>query len=260
MKLWLDEAPFAQGASPEDVPQITPYIVQNDSPTAAMIVLPGGGYGMRAFHEGEPVAQWLNSLGISAFVVDYRVAPYQHPAPLLDAQRAIRYVRYHAHEWKIDPDRIGILGFSAGGHLASTAGTHFDAGARDADDPVERVSCRPDAMVLCYPVISLGEHRHHGSMVNLIGENPSGELRDYLSSELQVTEQTPPTFLWHTADDGAVPVENSFLFAAALRQHGVPFDLHVYESGQHGLGLAEDQPESHTWPKLCELWLRRRGF
>ncbi|MCL6458020.1 MAG: alpha/beta hydrolase [Gorillibacterium sp.] len=260
ISIWLDEAPLAQGVTQEDRPQITPYVVHNEATTAAMIILPGGGYANRAAHEGEPIALWLNELGISAFVVDYRVAPYQYPAPLLDAQRSIRYVRHHAEDWNIDPQRIGILGFSAGGHLASTAGTHFDAGMPNADDPVERVSCRPDAMVLCYPVISFGEHGHDGSMDNLLGANAPADLRKYLSNELQVTDQTPPTFLWHTANDPVVKVENSLLFAAALSHHGVPFDLHIYEDGRHGLGLAQDEPETHTWTKVCEHWLGRRGF
>jgi len=255
--IWQQEAPLAQG---EDQPQITPYLVPSDTITAAMVILPGGGYSMRASHEGEPIALWLNGLGISAFVVDYRVAPYQHPAPLFDAQRSIRYVRHHASEWNIDPHRIGILGFSAGGHLASTVGTHYDSGSPDSPDPIERVSCRPDAMVLCYPVISFGEYRHNGSMSNLIGEDAPTALREYLSNELQVTEQTPPTFLWHTADDAAVPVENSLLFAAALSQNRVPFDLHIFESGRHGLGLALEHPEAHNWTTLCERWLRKRGF
>lgn len=254
--LWGTDVVFEQG----ETPRITPYLLKGDKPLAAVIVLPGGGYGMRADHEGRPVAEWLNDIGLHAFVLDYRVAPNKHPLPLSDAKRAIRLVRSRAAEFGVDPARIGILGFSAGGHLASTAGTHYDAGDQSHADPVERVSSRPDVMVLCYPVISFGEHRHHGSMVNLIGEDAPEELRDLLSSELQVTEDTPPAFLWHTADDGAVPVQNSLMFTQALTSNGVPCELHVYESGHHGLGLAYDHPEAHTWSLCCANWLKRRGF
>jgi len=259
--LWSGRAPYALGDEEEDRPELTPFLLDgSDGPKGCIIVCPGGGYARRAPHEGEPVAEWLNGIGISAFVLKYRVSPYKHPAPLADAQRAIRHVRHHAAEYRIDPNRIGILGFSAGGHLAATAGTHFDAGDPQAADPVERVSCRPDLMVLCYPVISFGEYRHQGSMNNLIGEDAPQHLRELLSNELQVTADTPPAFLWHTSDDPGVPVENSFLFAAALRRHRVPVELHCYESGRHGLGLAKDHPQAHTWTALCELWLRKRGF
>jgi len=258
--LWPNGAPLAVGNTSEDQPALTPYLVKSEQPTAAVIVLPGGGYVGRASHEGEPIALWLNRLGVNAFVLDYRVAPYRHPSPLADAQRAIRYVRCHSDEFRVDPARIGILGFSAGGHLAATAGTHYDAGLPDATDPIDRVSCRPDALILCYPVISFGEYRHNGSMANLIGEHPADELRLHLSNELQVTADTPPTFLWHTADDGSVPVENSLMFASALSRHRVPFDLHIYESGHHGLGLAEEEPESHTWTTVCALWLAKHGY
>lgn len=244
----------------DGIPRITPYLLKADKPLAAIIVLPGGGYVGRAEHEGRPIAEWLNDIGLHAFVLDYRVAPNKHPLPLNDAKRAIRLVRSRAAEFGVDPDRIGILGFSAGGHLASTAGTHYDKGNTESSDPLERVSSRPDLMVLCYPVISFSEHRHHGSLVNLIGEDASQELRDLLSSELQVTEETPPTFLWHTADDGSVPVQNSLMFAQALSSNKVPYELHVYESGRHGLGLATDQPGADTWILSCANWLKRRGF
>lgn len=243
-----------------EIPTLTPYLLQSDKPLAAVIVLPGGGYRYRAEHEGGPIAEWLNDIGVNAFVLDYRVAPNRHPIPLNDAKRAIRTVRSRAAEFGIDPSRIGILGFSAGGHLASTAGTHYDAGDSASPDPIARESSRPDLMVLCYPVISLGEYRHHGSLVNLLGEDAPQELRDLLSNELQVTANTPPTFLWHTADDGAVPVQNSMMFSQSLSAYGVPFELHVYESGRHGLGLAYDHPEAHTWTLNCGNWLKRRGF
>lgn len=261
LELWKEGAPLARGNDLEDQPGLTPYLVDGrEGPAPAVVVLPGGGYGMRAYHEGEPVAKWLNGLGVSAFVLDYRVAPYRHPAPLLDAQRAIRTVRQRAEEWGVDPARIGILGFSAGGHLASTAGTHYDAGNPESEDPVERESCRPDYMILCYPVISFGEFRHHGSRVNLIGEEPEEALIRLLSSELQVTADTPPTFLWHTTDDEAVPVENALLFTSALRRCGVPVELHSYVTGPHGMGLAEEHPEAVTWTDLCARWMRRMGY
>jgi acetyl esterase/lipase len=260
MNLWENNAPGYRSDYSEHPPTMTPYLLEKGEPHGAVIVFPGGGYGGRAQHEGEPVARWLNEIGCSAFVANYRVAPYKHPYPLTDAQRAIRFVRYHAKEWNIDPDKIGILGFSAGGHLASTASTHFDYGNASASDPIDRMSSRPDASILCYPVITFGEHRHHGSMVNLIGENPEEQLRNSLCNELQVTSETPPTFLWHTADDAAVPVENSFLYASSLSRSGVPFELHVFPHGRHGLGLAEGDASVSQWAGLCESWLRGIGF
>nr|WP_245629878.1 alpha/beta hydrolase [Domibacillus robiginosus] len=226
----------------------------------AMLIFPGGGYARRAFHEGEPVAKWLNRLGTHAFVVQYRTAPYRHPVPLLDASRAIRLVRHHAPSWKVDSERVGVLGFSAGGHLASTLATKYDQGMKGAADPVEQQPSRPDLLVLGYPVITFGEHRHDGSMENLLGAGSSGEQRLFLSNERHVTKETPPSFLWHTADDEPVPVENSLLFAAALSRASVPFDLHIFESGRHGLGLATDHKEASKWTSVCENWLRKQGF
>ncbi|HEV7216274.1 MAG TPA: alpha/beta hydrolase [Chloroflexota bacterium] len=254
--LWPD-----QPVSPDDVaPRLTPYLLGGPEPTGAVIVCPGGGYARRAPHEGAPVAAWLNSLGIAAFVLDYRVAPHRHPLPLGDAQRAIRTVRQRAQDWAIRPDRIGILGFSAGGHVAASAGTHYDSGNPQAVDPIERLSCRPDALALCYAVLTFGEFRHEGSMVNLLGPEPPEDLRRLLSNELQVSRDTPPTFLWHTGDDAGVPVENSLLFAGALRRHGVPFALHIFPHGRHGLGLASDDPVVGAWPALCGRWLLAGDF
>ncbi|MCC3373926.1 alpha/beta hydrolase [Cohnella sp. REN36] len=258
--LWEAGAPHAAGGTDEDRPALTPYLLDGEG-RAAVIVAPGGGYGMRAEHEGAPIARWLNGLGISAFVLRYRVAPYRHPSPLLDIQRAIRTVRGRAGEWGIDPKRIGILGFSAGGHLVTTAATHYDAGRADAEDPIERVSCRPDLLIACYPVVTLQDpHTHAGSRSNLLGDEPDAALVELLSNETQVTADTPPTFLWHTSDDGGVPVENSLLFAAALSKHRVPFDLHVYAHGRHGLGLAEADEHVNGWPDTCASWLRTVGF
>src|SRR5664279_861310 len=219
--LWPDGAPAAQGTADIDQPSLAPYLVPAGRGTGtAVIVCPGGGYGHLAMdHEGDQVAKWLNSLGVSAFVLKYRLGPkYHHPVELWDAQRAIRTVRSKAAQYRLSPDRIGIMGFSAGGHLASTAGTHFDAGDPDNVDPIDRLSSRPDFLVLCYPVISFGTFAHQGSKRNLLGENPDPKLVESLSNETQVTAQTPPCLLYHTTTDAAVPVENSVMFYAALRK------------------------------------------
>ncbi|MCX5676872.1 MAG: alpha/beta hydrolase [Planctomycetota bacterium] len=265
MLLWSGGAPGAKGDTLEDKPRITPYLPAGDGPFACIVVCPGGGYGGRAAHEGAPICKWLNSIGVAGFVLDYRVKPYRHPIPLGDAQRAIRTVRARAAEWKIDPKRIGILGFSAGGHLAASATTIFDDGKPDAADPIGRQSCRPDAAILCYPVITFGDFRHNGSMVNLLGPDPDPKLRQEMSLETRVTPQTPPTFLWHTSDDGGVPVENSLLFATALRKNKVPFALHVFPRGPHGIGLGDGDrgakaPDARQWPAICAEWLKNLGF
>lgn len=258
--LWPDGAPGLNEASPAFNPTITPCACATGHRAGAVIICPGGGYAGRAPHEGEPVARWLNSLGIHAFVCDYRVAPYRHPYPSLDAKRAVRWIRAHAAKYDVDPAHIGLLGFSAGGHLVATVGTQFDAGDPTAADPIDRLSCRPDALVLCYPVVSFGPYRHDGSMRNLLGDDPEPELVTALSNELQVTADTPPTFLWHTADDAGVPVENSLLFAQALSAHKVPYELHVFQSGRHGLGLADEDPHVASWSRLCGEWLKGLGF
>lgn len=260
--LWPAGAPGAVGKAPADIPTLTPYLAPKDKATgAAIIVCPGGGYGHLADHEGGPVAEWLNSVGVTAFVLKYRLGPtYHHPAPLQDAARAIRTVRARAKEWGLDPQRVGILGFSAGGHLAATAGTHFDAGAPDASDAIERVSSRPDLMILIYPVITMRDATHGGSRKNLLGEQPSPELVKLLSNEEQVTKETPPAFLVHTMTDATVPVENSMMFAAALRKAGVPFEFHLYERGPHGFGLGTKDPILGSWPGRCADWLRVHGF
>lgn len=261
--LWPDGAPGAKGSAPEDIPSVQLYQPRADKASgAAIVVCPGGGYRALAPHEGHDVAVWLNSLGVTAVVLKYRLGPkYQHPTMMQDALRAIRFTRSKAAEWKIDPNRVGIMGFSAGGHLASTAATHFDTGNLNARDPIERLSSRPDAAILCYPVITMTDpFAHKGSRLNLLGENPSQLLIDLMSNEKQVTEWTPPTFLFHTADDSGVPVENSLMFAAALRQKKVPHELHVFEHGRHGVGLAPNEPALGAWPKLLENWLRARRF
>lgn len=264
--LWPDGAPGALGNSSNDIPKLTAYLPATNLATgAAIVICPGGGYGHLARHEGEDYARWLNEQGIAGFVLRYRLgsAGYRHPAMLQDAARALRTVRARAAEWGVDPRRVGIMGSSAGGHLASTLLTHFDAGQPDAADAIERQSSRPDLGILCYPVITLGEFTHRGSRKNLLGDDPDPALIELLSNERQVTSNTPPCFIWHTWEDKGVPVENSLQFAAALRRAGVPFALHIYERGGHGLGLGTSQwqPESrHPWTRDCEFWLRERGF
>jgi acetyl esterase/lipase len=262
--LWQGAAPGAMGNAPADTPSLTLYPAPADKATgAAVVVCPGGGYGgLAADHEGKQPAEWLNDHGITAFVLKYRLNPYRHPIPLQDAQRALRTVRARAKEWNVDPKRIGIWGFSAGGHLASTAGTHFDDGNPNADDPIDRVSCRPDFLILCYPVITLTGPpiTHMGSRNNLLGKDPPLELIENLSNEKQVTAKTPPTFLFHTSEDKAVPPENSLLFYEALRKAGVPAELHIYEKGNHGVGLAPKDPVLSSWPDRLAAWLTARGI
>ncbi len=262
--LWPTGAPGALGNRPEDRPSLTPYLSTSGNATgAAVIVCPGGGYAHLAAHEGEPVAQWLNTLGIKAFVLRYRLGAsgYRHPAMLQDSQRALQYVRSHANEFSIDAAKIGILGFSAGGHVASSAGTHILAADPNSPDPVARVSSRPDLMVLIYPVITMGEFAHGGSRQNLLGPQPSAELVGLMSNERQVTRSTPPAFLVHTANDATVSVENSIAFAEALRKAGVGCELHVFQTGpKHGFGLAQGDSIVGIWPKLCAQWLRALGF
>jgi acetyl esterase/lipase len=262
--LWPGGAPGALGTADEDQPSITPHVVPAGRGTGtAVIVCPGGAYQHLSMDkEGEQVAAWLNSVGVTAFVLKYRLGPrYHHPIELGDAQRAIRTVRSKAAEYRVDPARIGILGFSAGGHLASTTGTHFDAGKPDAADPIDRVSSRPDFLVLCYAVISLHDPLAHvGSRVNLLGNSPDPALVDNLSNESQVTAQTPPTFLFHTANDRTVPVENSVNFFLALRKAGVPAEMHIYENGPHGMGLAPTDATLSSWTARLEAWLRGRGL
>jgi len=222
-------------------------------------VCPGGGYAHLAVdHEGRQIADWLNAHGVAAFVLKYRLGPrYHHPAQLQDAQRALRTVRSGAKDWGIAPGRIGIWGFSAGGHLASSAGTHFDNGDANAADPIDRVSSRPDFMILAYPVISFTTpYTHRGSLKNLLGESPDPKLAEYLSSETQVTSQTPPTFLFHTNADAGVPAENSVFVYLALRKAGVPAEMHIYEQGPHGAGLAQSDAVLRSWPDRLADWLK----
>ncbi len=265
LPLWEGKAPGALAETPKDIPTLTPYLAEKPSAArAAMVICPGGGYGGLADHEGSHYAKFLNEQGISAFVLKYRLgsAGYRHPIMLNDAARAVRTVRARATEWNIDPTKIGIMGSSAGGHLASSLLTHFDAGNAEAADPIDRQSSRPDLGVLCYAVISMGEFTHKGSKKNLLGENPSEELVTLLSSELQVKENTPPCFVWHTWEDNVVAIENSMLFASALRKNKIPFDLHIYQKGGHGMGLGSkgDPAKRHPWTQDLVFWLKAQGW
>ncbi len=262
--LWPQGAPGAIGNEDTDRPAVSIFLPPKDKATgSAVVVCPGGGYQMLALdHEGKQIAEWLNSLGVAAFVLRYRLAPrYHHPAPLQDAQRALRFVRAKAEEFGIVPDRVGIWGFSAGGHLASTAGTHFDAGDPNAADPIDRPGCRPDFMILAYPVIMFSsDYTHKGSQRNLLGANPDPKLVELLSNEKQVTPETPPTFLFHTTADKGVPPENSVFFYLALRKAGVPAEMHIYERGNHGVGLAPKDAVLSSWPGRLADWLKVRGI
>jgi acetyl esterase/lipase len=262
--LWPKGAPGAVGSEPADRPTLTAWLPPREKATGtAVVVCPGGGYGSLAdAHEGRDPAQWLNRHGVAAFVLRYRIAPrYHYPAPLQDVQRALRLVRAGPQRWGIDPHRVGVWGFSAGGHLASTGATHFDDGKPDAADPVERLSCHPDFAILCYPVITMDpRYTHEGSRNNLLGKEPDPRLVESLSNDRQVTAKTPPTFLFHTGDDSAVPVENSVLFYLALRRLHVPAELHVYETGPHGVGLAPGDPVLSGWPDLLAAWMKARGL
>jgi len=264
LALWAEGAPGAKGDSPFDKPALILHHAPEDKASgAAVVVCPGGGYSMLAMdHEGTQVAKWLNGLGISAYILRYRLGrdeagAYRHPAMMQDGLRAIRMVRAHATDWRIDPEKIGVLGFSAGGHLASTIGTHFTDGDPQATDPIEQVSSRPTFMVLCYPVISFTtQYTHRGSRAKLLGENPDQELVTYLSNELQVKNMTPPTFLVHTDADTGVPPENSVLFYLALREAGIPAEMHIFRQGRHGLGLGVEDLPFKQWPALCEAWMK----
>lgn len=265
IRLWEGPAPGAigKGKEPPDIPTLTLYQPgPGMSNGSAMVICPGGGYGGLAPHEGKPIAEWMNSLGTTAFVLQYRLGPkYHHPVEMEDAARAIRLVRTRCAEWKVDPNRIGITGFSAGGHLASTIATHFDAGNPGAPDPIDRASSRPDVVILGYPVITMTDpYTHAGSRENLLGKTPAPVLIEELSNEKHVTPNSPPCFIVQTADDAVVPAKNAEMFAEAYRKAGVPVELHVFPHGPHGIGLGGDDPVLSTWPKLCAKWLEGRGF
>ena len=275
MPLWPDGAPGAKKLDQKPVyenglmrnvetPTLTVYLPDKNKATgAAVVICPGGGYWLLAVdHEGSQIAEWLNSIGVAGIVLKYRHNQFKHPIPLMDAQRAIRTVRGNFEKWNIDPKKIGIMGFSAGGHLASSAGTHFDYGKKDSKDPIEKQSCRPDFMVLCYPVISFtAGYSHFGSRDNLLGKSADPGLVKLMSNELQVTKDTPPTFLVHSTDDTVVPPENSIAFYSALRKNGVKAEMHIYLKGGHGYGMRKNScVAAADWPGRCRAWMKENGF
>jgi len=264
MPLWTGTAPGTLGSEDTDVPSITAYLPRNTpAGITAVIILPGGGYRNLALnHEGRQVANFLNAAGVAAFVLKYRLGPrYHHPIEMGDAQRAVRMVRSNAGAWHIDAARIGVVGFSAGGHLAATVSTHFDAGNAASADAVDRAGSRPDFAILAYPVISMTEPwTHQGSKDNLLGPNAPSDLARSMSADLAVTPQTPPTFLFQTNADTTVPAENAVHYYLALRKAGVAAEMHIFQNGPHGLGLALDDPAIGQWPTLLLNWLRGRGL
>jgi acetyl esterase/lipase len=264
MLLWPAGAPGALGEGEFDKPTLTVFLpVAPNTTKTGVVVAPGGSYQHLAVEkEGFAFARWLNERGVAAFVLQYRVGPkYHHPVELGDAQRAIRMVRAHAAEWGVATDHVGMWGSSAGGHLAATAGTKFDWGKAGASDVVEQQGSRPDFLILSYPVITFEEpYLHRGSLKYLLGDTPDPKLVDELSAETQVTKETPPTFLFATTDDKTVPVINSVMFYSALVKAGVPVEMHLFQHGAHGAGLAPDNPELSVWPDLLAKWMRERGY
>ena len=267
LPLWSQGAPHAQGSEESDTPTIRAYLPQEldggKSTGAGVVICPGGGYGILAMdHEGHQLAKWFQKNGVAGFVLRYRHAPkYRHPVPMEDAQRAIRYVRANAAKLGVDAGRVGIMGFSAGGHLSATVATHFDDGNSEAKDVVDRQSCRPDFAALCYPVVSLAApYAHKGSGRNLFGPDVDQEKLESLSNEKHVTAETPPTFLFHTAEDKGVDAQNSIAFFLALRKAGVASEMHIYQDGPHGVGMAPADPAVFGWRDRLLDWMRGSGF
>jgi acetyl esterase/lipase len=262
--LWKEGAPGAKGSEPKDIPTLDFYPVENGS-GAAVVICPGGGYGHLALdHEGKQIAAWLNTNKVMAIVLEYRHngRGYQNPAPLQDVQRALQTVRARATEFGLDPKKIGVMGFSAGGHLAGTAATKFTAGEPTSADPIAQLSSRPDFAILCYAVLTLGKPgvTHMGSQSNLLGKDVSEELIQSFSIPEQVTKDTPPTFLWHTNEDTGVPAENSINYYLACRKNKVPAELHIFKKGGHGVGLGQDIEGTKNWSTLCIAWLKTMKF
>jgi acetyl esterase/lipase len=264
--LWTDGAPGALGKAEKDTPTLTLFLPSAENATgAAMVICPGGGYARLAPHEGRDYARWLSGQGVACFVLKYRLGQdgYRYPVPIQDAARAVRMVRARSKEWKVDPNRVGIMGSSAGGHVSSTLMTHFDAGNTNATDLIERESSRPNIAVLCYPVVSMGKFAHPGSKHLLLGTNPPAALVEETSAELQVKKDTPPCFIWSTDEDKTVPIENTLQLADALRAEGVPYELHVYQHGPHGQGLGSHEYNPSKWlpwVSECSRWLKEQGF
>ncbi len=263
MLLWAGGAPGALGDADEDKPTLAAYIPANNPTKTAVVIAPGGGYAhLSMVKEGSDVAAWLNARGVAAFVLKYRLGmKYHSPIELGDAQRAIRTVRANAVQYGIAPDHIGMWGFSAGGHLTASAGTMFDAGNVASVDPVEQQSSRPDFLVLAYPVITMQDpYLHKGSRTFLLGDTPTQTAMDAMSPEMHVTAQTPPTFLFSTTDDKTVPVLNSVMFYTALIKAGVPAEMHIFQHGGHGAGLAPANPQLEPWTEMLAKWMQERGY
>jgi acetyl esterase/lipase len=262
--LWPNGVPGALGHTEADLPRMYPFLPKVRSTSTAVLVIPGGGYQVVATgYEGAQVASWLNAQGIPAFVLDYRVAPYHYPAEIEDGQRAMRLIRAHAAEYGVDPNRIGVWGGSAGGHLASTLGTHCDADVVPVQNPdaVDKESCKPDFMILAYPVISMTlPEAHAGSRMNLLGPVVNPVLERRYSNQFAVTAETPMTFLFATERDPTVPVANSLDFYRALVDHHVPAEMHIYDYSNHGCGLCGSILPLSTWPMLLRNWLVQRGW
>lgn len=256
INLWDKTMPYAM-ESEAFVPHIKEYVAGSKG---AVVVCPGGAYAGRAEHESDAIGEWFKSIGITAIVLEYRVAPYKHPAEISDVQRAIRYVRYNADKYGIDKDKIAVMGFSAGGHLAGMASVHYDKKMYEPTDEIDNESARPDLSILCYPVIDMGEYRHDGSRLNLIGTRPTTEMREFMSLHKQITDDTPEAFLWHTSSDDAVPVMNSLLYAQGLAERRINYEMHVYPMGPHGLGLAKDNPYVAKWSRDLEEWLKYKDW
>lgn len=258
IKLWEKDIPYYNTES--DLPNVMRcFLLDSAEPLPCVVVLPGGGYSGRARHEADPIAEFFNSQGFHAVVVEYRVAPNRFPAALCDAQRAVRIVRANAEKWGIDPDRIVTCGFSAGGHLAASTILYGDvySGEIEAEE-VDSFSHLPNGAILCYPVISVdSEFGHVGSGINLFGEQVYEETKGDLCLAKYVTDKTPPVFMWHTSDDAGVNVKNSLTFGAALRDHGIKFEMHIFPHGPHGIGLAESYPDSKQWKTLAADWIKR---
>ncbi|MDE1163394.1 MAG: alpha/beta hydrolase fold domain-containing protein [Acidobacteriaceae bacterium] len=267
LPVWPAAVPLARGHSEADTPFLEAYLPASNPTHTAVLVLPGGGYaGLALDHEGAQIGRWLAARNVAAIVLHYRVAPYQYPAPMLDAERAMRLVRSHAAEWGFNADSVGIWGFSAGGHLASFMLTHFAESLAPpmpyTPDAIDSLSARPTFGILCYPLISMGDPAlsHPGSLANLLGPHPDPALVKSLSNELQVKPDSPPAFLFTTTDDRVVPVLNSIRFYEAYQQHHLPIEMHIFEHGNHGLGLAGTTPGAQAWPQLLETWLQRNGW
>jgi len=260
-KLWEGTPPHFDPSYGQDVPTITPYLCEGGEKRGAVIICPGGAYVGRAEHEGRPIAKMINEAGVHAFVLNYRVTPYHHPVELEDALRAIKYVRYHSPMFNVDPYKIAIMGFSAGGHLALSAIEHFDSGKTGPGcDVIDAVTSRPDGGILCYAVCSMLEFGHAHTRLSLLGENPDPELCRELSGECSVRDNTPPVFLWHTMQDWDVNPRGSLDLCIALHKKGIPLEAHFFPEGPHGIGLAEAYPHSAQWTELLKKWLIHNGY